>query len=98
MNYEGKTLDKDDRDLRQRRQNEEKAMKCHNCGGEFESVTTDLPFKTGAHSIIIIKDLPVMQCGNCNEFMIEDQIMERVDAIIGATEKNVEVEVLRFAA
>jgi len=30
-------------------------MKCHNCGGEFENVITDLPFKTGAHSIIIIK-------------------------------------------
>jgi YgiT-type zinc finger domain-containing protein len=73
-------------------------MKCHNCGGEFESVTTDLPFKTGAHSIIIIKDLPVMQCGNCNEFMIDDQIMERVDKIIDMTEKNVEVEVFRFAA
>lgn len=39
-----------------------------------------------------------MQCGNCNEFMIEDQVMERVDRIIDMTEKNVEVEVLRFAA
>jgi YgiT-type zinc finger domain-containing protein len=81
-----------------RRQNKENAMKCHNCGGEFESVITDLPFKTGAHSIIIIKDLPVMQCGNCNEFMIEDLVMGKVDRIIDMTEKNVEVEVLRYAA
>ena len=73
-------------------------MKCHNCGGEFESVITDLPFKTGAHSIIIIKDLPVMQCGNCNEFMIEDLVMGTVDRIIDMTEKNAEVEVLRYAA
>ena len=73
-------------------------MKCHNCGGEFESVITDLPFKTGVHSIIIIKDLPVMQCGNCNEFMIEDLLMGTVDRIIDMTEKNVEVEVLRYAA
>jgi YgiT-type zinc finger domain-containing protein len=73
-------------------------MKCNNCGGEFESVITDLPFKTGAHSIIIIKDLPVMQCGNCSEFAIEDKVMEKVDGIIAMTEKNVEVVVLRYAA
>lgn len=73
-------------------------MKCHNCCGEFESVTTDLPFKTGAHSIIIINDLPVMQCGNCSEFIIEDLVMGKVDRIISMTEKNVEVEVLRYAA
>lgn len=73
-------------------------MKCLNCGGEFESVITDLPFKTGAHSIIIIKDLPVMQCENCNEFLIEDLVMGKVDRIIDMTEKNVEVEVLRYAA
>jgi YgiT-type zinc finger domain-containing protein len=81
-----------------RRKNKENAMKCHNCGGEFENVITDLPFKTGAHSIIIIKDLPVMQCGNCSEFIIEDLVMEKIDSIIGMTEKNVEVEVFRYAA
>ena len=73
-------------------------MKCHNCGGEFENITTDLPFKTGTHSIIIIKDLPVMQCDNCSEFIIEDLVMGKVDRIIDMTEKNVEVEVLRYAA
>jgi len=39
-----------------------------------------------------------MQCGNCSEFIIEDLVMEKIDSIIGMTEKNVEVEVLRYAA
>lgn len=73
-------------------------MKCHNCGETFESVTTDLPFKTGPHSIVIIKSLPVLQCGNCGEYLIEDAIMQKVDAIISATEREVEVEVIRYAA
>lgn len=73
-------------------------MKCHNCGGSYERITTDLPFKTDPHSIIIIKDLPVLQCGNCSEFLLEDPVMERVDAIIAGTGKSVEVEILRYAA
>ena len=72
-------------------------MKCHNCGGSFERITTDLPFKTGPHSIII-KDLPVLQCGTCSEFLLEDPVMEKVDAIIAGTGKSVEVEILRYAA
>ncbi|HEX9024755.1 MAG TPA: YgiT-type zinc finger protein [Geobacteraceae bacterium] len=63
-------------------------MKCHRCGGEFENITTELSFKTGVHSIIVIKDLPVKQCGNCSEFVIEDQVMEGVERIITATGKN----------
>ena len=73
-------------------------MKCHNCGGSYERITTDLPFKTGPHSIIIIKDLPVLQCGNCSGFLLEDPVMEKVDAIIAGTGKTVEVEILRYAA
>jgi YgiT-type zinc finger domain-containing protein len=32
-------------------------MKCPICGGVLEKITTDLPFKRGGHSIVILKDL-----------------------------------------
>lgn len=73
-------------------------MKCHVCGGELEKITTDLPFKRGKRSIVILKDLPVMQCANCNEFLIEDPVMERIDAIMQKIDLTVEIEVLNFAA
>jgi YgiT-type zinc finger domain-containing protein len=61
-------------------------------------VTTDLPFKTDIHAIIIIKNLPVLQCGNCSEYLIEDNIMQRVDDIISNMNRGAEVEILNFAA
>jgi YgiT-type zinc finger domain-containing protein len=61
-------------------------------------VITDLPFKTDIHAIIIIKNLPVMQCGNCSEYLIEDQIMQKVDDIINRMDRGAEVEILNFAA
>ena len=73
-------------------------MKCHSCGEKFESVITDLPFKTGPNSIIIIKGLPVLQCLNCGEYLIEDAVMQRVDAILASIEREVEVEIIRYAA
>ena len=53
-------------------------MNCHNCGGRLEEVITDLPFKIRSGSITIIKKLPVLQCKNCNEYLIEDSVMEKV--------------------
>ncbi len=40
-------------------------MKCHVCGGEMTPICTDLPFKVSDKTIVILKDLPVLQCGNC---------------------------------
>lgn len=73
-------------------------MKCHLCGGGLEKVTTDLPFKTDIHAIIIIKNLPLLQCGNCNEYLIEDGVMAKVDDILNSVGRDVEVEILSFAA
>jgi len=79
-------------------QDKENAMNCHTCGNDLMKVTTDLPFKTDIHAIIIIKNLPVLQCGNCSEYLIEDQIMQRVDDIISNMNRGAEVEILNFAA
>jgi len=71
-------------------------MICHNCGGELEKIITDLPFKIRINSIVIIKNLPVLQCRNCNEYLIEDPIMMRVDAILEKIDKTAELEVLNY--
>jgi YgiT-type zinc finger domain-containing protein len=78
-------------------QNEEKAMICHNCGTKLEKLITNLPFKVNQHCIVIVKDLPVLQCRNCNEYLIEDIVMEKVDSILDKIDKTAELEVLSYA-
>jgi YgiT-type zinc finger domain-containing protein len=73
-------------------------MKCHVCGSGLESVETDLPFKVSELGIIIIKDLPVLQCGNCREYLIDDKVMAQVEKILEQGGDAVELEVVRFAA
>jgi len=72
-------------------------MICHNCGGKLEKLVTNLPFKIGRDSIVIIKGLPVLQCRNCNEYVLEDEVMERVDSILSKIDKTAELEVLAYA-
>lgn len=73
-------------------------MNCHNCGEKLNKIVTDLPFKVRQGSIVIIKNLPVLQCKNCNEYMIEDPVMEKVDLILSKTDKTAELEILSYAA
>jgi len=56
-------------------ENKEEKMSCHICGGFLNKIITDLPFKIDESSIIIIKKIPVLQCTNCSEFIIEDVVM-----------------------
>jgi YgiT-type zinc finger domain-containing protein len=72
-------------------------MICHVCGGRLIKVSTDLPFKITQGSIIIIKDLPVLQCQNCQEYLIEDPIMEKIDHLLSHVDKTTELEILKFA-
>lgn len=73
-------------------------MKCHVCGGEMHSILTDLPFKLGPKKIVIFKDLPVLQCTRCSEYVLEDRVMERVDVMLGKVEEGAELKILRYAA
>ena len=54
-------------------------MTCHICGGDLEKLVTDLPFKVAESRIVIIKGLPVLQCRNCSEYVVEDAVMEKVE-------------------
>ena len=73
-------------------------MTCHLCGGHMNKAITDLPFKISETSIIIIKDLPVLQCADCREYLIEDSVMEKVDKILDKADKTAELEIVSFAA
>jgi YgiT-type zinc finger domain-containing protein len=73
-------------------------MNCHVCGAEMTRLNTDLPFKVGDRSIVIIKELPVIQCDNCGEYLIEDNVMERVESILSMIDIRTELEIVRYAA
>jgi hypothetical protein len=61
-------------------------------------VVSDLPFKTTDHTIVILKSLPVRQCVNCTEYLIEDGVLSRVDEILATVGGAAELEVIRYAA
>ena len=73
-------------------------MKCNVCGAELVAVRTDLPFKVRETSIVIFKGLPVLQCANCPEYLIEDAILSRVDELLANLRSQAELEVIRYAA
>jgi YgiT-type zinc finger domain-containing protein len=64
----------------------------------MEAVVTNLPFKVKESTIIIVKDLPVLQCKNCNEYSLEDVVMEQVDKILEGADTAAELEVIKYAA
>ena len=73
-------------------------MRCTVCGAKMNRVTSDLPFKTSDHSIVILKNLPVLQCRDCTEYLIEDAVLSRVDEILASVAGVAELEVIRYAA
>lgn len=73
-------------------------MKCHTCGANLGRVITSLPFKLKGNSIVILKDLPVLQCENCTEYLLEDHVMASVDRMLEGVDGKAELEVLQYAA
>lgn len=73
-------------------------MTCHTCGGSMTERLTDLPFKVGDQSIVIVKGLPVIQCSACNDYLIADRAMAEVERLLGAADRAAELEILRYAA
>ncbi len=73
-------------------------MTCHVCGSEMKTIQTNIPFKVSHETIIILKDLPVIQCDGCGEYLLEDRVMEIVEQIIGRVDTTAELEVLKYAA
>jgi YgiT-type zinc finger domain-containing protein len=64
----------------------------------MKSFATNLPFKVNETTIVILKDLPVIQCNNCEEYLLEDQVMQRLEQILEKVDTSAELEVIRYAA
>lgn len=73
-------------------------MKCTVCGGVLQPIKTNLPFKVSERTIVILKELPVVQCGKCSEYLIEDSVFARVEQILAGVDPSVELEIIPFAA
>jgi YgiT-type zinc finger domain-containing protein len=64
----------------------------------MEDRITDLPFKVGDSSIVIVKGLPAIQCSRCNEYLLADAVMIHVEKILNSVDKLAELEIVRYAA
>ncbi len=73
-------------------------MNCRVCGGAMEERVTDLPFKIGDTSIVIVRALPVLQCRQCGETELQNVAMMSVDRLLAAADRSAELEVIRYAA
>ncbi len=73
-------------------------MRCHICGSSMTPIVTDLPFKVHESTITILKNLPVLQCEGCTEYLLDDTVMQRVDEILQKVNSAAELEVIRYAA
>jgi YgiT-type zinc finger domain-containing protein len=62
------------------------------------SMTTDLPFKLREGSIVIIRGLPVLQCGKCPEYLLEDHVMVQVEELLKSVREGTALEIVHFAA
>ena len=76
----------------------EEAMRCHVCGGHMKDVCADMPFKLDDTRIVIIKRLPVLQCGECAEHAFTDGVMARIEQALAGVDSHAELEILTFAA
>ena len=73
-------------------------MKCGVCGAQLRPVHSALPFKVSEQTIVILKDLPVWQCENCAQYLLEDGVLSRVDVILARIDRAAELEIIRYAA
>ena len=77
---------------------EEALMRCRVCGSQQNQTVTDLPFKLGEHTIVILKGLPTLQCARCAEYSLADTTFVRVEQLLARVESGTELEIIAFAA
>ena len=64
----------------------------------MDPLATDLPFKVSETTIVIVKGLPVLQCNNCSEYLLEDSVLKQVEIILDNVDTSAELEVINYAA
>jgi hypothetical protein len=57
-----------------------------------------MPFKIGTGTIVVLKDLPLLQCVTCGDYLLEDPVMARVEEILSQANRDAELEILSYAA
>jgi len=73
-------------------------MQCTVCGAILRPTTSDLPFKVREHTIVILKNLPVLECPNCVQYLIADREFSRVEQMLAQVNGAAELEILRYVA
>ena len=73
-------------------------MQCTICGATLRPTTSDLPFKVRAHTIVILKNLPVLECPNCAQYLIADREFSRVEQMLAQVNGAAELEILHYVA
>jgi YgiT-type zinc finger domain-containing protein len=64
----------------------------------MEARVTDLPFKIGDTSIVIVRALPVLQCRQCGETELESVAMAQVDHLVSTVDRCAELKIVRYTA
>ena len=64
----------------------------------MEARRSDMPFKLDDRRMVIIRKLPILQCGECGEYLLEDKTMMQVEKQLAASDTTAELEIIRFAA
>jgi YgiT-type zinc finger domain-containing protein len=80
-------------------EDKEVPVKCVICRqGETKAGTVTVTLQRG-ETTVIIKGVPAQVCENCGEYYLDENVTERIMAMgEEAVKKNVEVEILRYAA
>jgi hypothetical protein len=47
---------------------------------------------------VILKGLPVLQCLDCREYLLDDTVMTRVEEMLAAVHPAAELEIIAYAA
>jgi YgiT-type zinc finger domain-containing protein len=70
---------------------------CHtDCERKYGKTTQG--FSRG-DTMVVIKDIPANECGNCEEPYLSPEVRSRIEEIVvDAVQRRVEVEILRYAA
>jgi hypothetical protein len=50
------------------------------------------------HTIVILKNLPVLECPNCVQYLIADREVSRVEQMLAQVNGAAELEILRYVA
>ncbi len=73
-------------------------MKCHVCGTLMTHVVTDLPFRVDRSVMIILRELPLIECRKCSAYALQDVVMERVHEMVQSLTSPAHLDVIRYAA